>query len=426
MSCSRKRNLGLVGSAPLVFALLAGCGGTVGESGEFSSAEGFGFGSPQEDIDATIADLDPVSLTFQPFASSENSPAAASAVAFQEAVEERSGGKITLDTAWGQSIASYSELDDALADGRIDLAYTTPIYQPAEYPLFDAYNQVTHYSKTSPLVGEAISHAVMTEAGWNNPESIAEYTDRGLVPLNPHVSGGTYWLLCNSEGTAVEDWEGRQIRIGGTAQTSVAEAIGASPVSMEYAETFEALQRGTVDCTFSQGLAAGTTGLMEAGPHATTFGEGRISGGTVGGHVAGASFADLPLPYQQIIFDAATIDWFHGNIVNVLDSSAMALKDAREAGGELVAIDSEVEEIMSGAQESNVDTLIEEGMLPEDIREQMAAASEKWTAIIEDELGYEDGGEQFKLDEWYEPGTVDFRPLAERLFEEAASAHRPQ
>lgn len=253
---------------PAAAAVLAGCGGSVGSGGGADAGSGFAFGAAQDEVDAAIADLEPVTLTFQPYAASPESPAAAGAHAFMEAVETRSGGKIEFDVAWGQSIASYPEVDDALADGRLDIAYSVPIYFPAEYPMTDAYNKVSHYSMASPMIGEAISHAMMTEAGWNDPAVIEQYTDKGLVPLNPLVSSGNYWLACNSEGTAPEDWQGRQIRIGGSAQTPVSEAIGASPVSMEYGEAFEALQRGTVDCTFVQGQVAGSTGLMEAAPTA--------------------------------------------------------------------------------------------------------------------------------------------------------------
>lgn len=425
MTGMKQRMSALALAIPTVVAVLVGCGGTVGGAGGSSAGSGFEFGASQDDVDAAIADLDPVTLTFQPYAASPNSPAAAGAHAFMEAVEARSGGKIEFDVAWGQSIAAYPEVDDALADGRLDIAYSVPIYFPAEYPLTDAYNKVSHYSMASPMVGEAISHAMMTEAGWNDPKVIEQYTDKGLVPLNPLVSSGNYWLACNSPGTAPDDWQGRQIRIGGSAQTPVSEAIGASPVSMEYGEAFEALQRSTVDCTFVQGQVAGSTGLMEAAPYGSTFADSRITGGVTAGQVAGSSFANLPLAYQQIIFDAVAIDYFHGQVLNVVEGSAQAVSDAKEAGGGLTAIDPEVEETISKTQEENVDAVIEDGLLPEDIRDQLGESADKWTGIVE-ELGYEDGGELADLDEWYEPGSVDFRPLAERLFEDAAAQHRPE
>ncbi|MGW9825422.1 TRAP-type C4-dicarboxylate transport system substrate-binding protein [Brevibacterium pityocampae] len=192
---------------------------------------------------------------------------------------------------------------------------------------------------------------------------------------------------------------------------------------MEYGETFEALQRGTVDCTFVQPQVAGSTGLLEVAPHVSTFADSRMTGSATAAHVAGSSFENLPLAYQQILFDGE-VDHFHGIIQSTLDAQRQAVIDATEAGGEFTDMDPEAEKVMSDVQEQLVDDLIAEGRLPEDIREQMEASAEKWTGVVE-ELGYTDDGELTDFDDWYEPNGVDFRPLGERVFTEAAAAHRP-
>ena len=404
--------------------LLTACAGGVGDTASNDQGVGFEYGASQEEVAAAIEDLEPVTLTYQPSASSPDVPAAVTGLSFKEAIEERSGGKITLDIVWGQAIAGYPEIDDALADGRVDISYHVPIYDPAAYPTIDAYNKLTQYSSAEPLTGEAISQAMMSELAWNNEQLLEEYAEKGLTPLSPLLSSGDYWMACNSPGVAMDDWRGRQVRIGGTAQTTISESIGASPVSMEYGETFEALQRGTVDCTFVQGQVAGSTGLLEVAPHVSVFGEGRMTGGATASHVAGSSFNELPLAYQQIIFDAE-VDMFHGQLANTMDSSLAAVIDAREAGGGFTQIDPEVEARMSEVQEELVDGLIDDGILDEGIREELAASAEKWSEIVE-ELGYTDGGELAELDEWYEPGDVDFRPLGDRVVQEAALPHRPE
>src|SRR5690606_42040273 len=99
-----------------------------------------------------------------------------------------------------------------------------------------------------------------------------------LRPLSPLVSSASYGAAGNAPGSESDAWKGRQIRIGGSAQTPISETLGASPVSMEYGEVFEALQRSTVDCTFIQGMVAGSTGLMEVAPHVSTLGEDRFTG----------------------------------------------------------------------------------------------------------------------------------------------------
>src|SRR5699024_741210 len=95
-------------------ALLAGCAGSVGGSGsdsEASAGEGFtADDASQDEIDEALADLDPVTLKFQPSAMSEKSILAPNGLDVKKAIEERSGGKITVDVVWGQAIASYDDV----------------------------------------------------------------------------------------------------------------------------------------------------------------------------------------------------------------------------------------------------------------------------------------------------------------------------
>lgn len=405
---------------------LASCAGSAGSSegaSEENSGAGFEFGATQEEVDEVIADLPSVKLTYQPAGISEAAPTAANALAFKEAIETRSGGKIEIDIAWGQSIAAGEEITDALQDGRLDIAHHPALYFPEEFPTIDAMSKITQYSTSAPLTGEAISVAMMAELAWNNEEHLNIIEEAGLVPLSPAVSTGDYWTACSEAGSSPEDWKGRQLRIAGTAQISIAEALGATPVSIDYLEVYEALQRGTADCLFTQAGTAGQSGVLEAAPHVFHFADNRATSSSTAMAVAGPSFNELPLAYQQIIFDA-DIDQLHGGVVSILDSALVVADQIESAGGGFATLDPESEEIMAEAQEELVDSLIADGRLPEDIREQMNASAEKWTDIAE-ELGYSDGGEWGDISEWYQEDSVDFRPLMERMFSEAALPHRP-
>src|SRR5699024_3269039 len=150
--------------------------------------------------------------------------------------------------------------------------------------------------------------------------------------------------------------------------TAISEAIGSSPVSLEYGEAFEAMQRGTVDCTFVQPQVAGSTGLLEAAPHVSHFADQRMTGSATAVHVAGSSFETLPLAYQQIIFDAE-VDHWHGMVRNTMDAGLQSVLDANGAGGEFSVMDPETEATIAATQEDLVDELIADGRLPEDIRD---------------------------------------------------------
>ena len=415
--------LAIVTSAALA---LSGCaGGAGGGGGGDGGGEGFAFGASQEDVDAVLADLEPVTLTYQPPAASPQSIMAPAATAYQEYIEERSGGKITLDVVWGQAIAGYSEVDDALADGRLDLAYSLPIYSPAEYPSFDAIATSLSGLPISPVVGEAVYSAVAADIGWQSQSLLDEYEAQGVTPLTPVISSGGYYPVCTQEGSAPDDWQGRQIRVASTSHLGVVEELGASPVSMEYVEVFEALQRGTVDCTLAQLLPSAEGGLLEVAPHISySSDEYSLSSRAVGAELAGSSFETLPLAYQQIIFDAASATF--GGIVGITaDGNAESVRQAKAAGGTIEPMDSETEKIIGTVHEEQHAAVVEKGLLGDDIEQRVQESADAWSGVAAD-LGLEDQGSFEDLDEWWESGELDFTPMGEQLYETAFLDHRPE
>src|SRR5690625_2903373 len=94
----RRTAYGAISVLATVGLALSSCAGDTGEAdADEASAEteGFEYGASQEEVNEAIADLEPVTLTFQNAAPSESAPAAQPVLKFMEAVEERSNGQIT-------------------------------------------------------------------------------------------------------------------------------------------------------------------------------------------------------------------------------------------------------------------------------------------------------------------------------------------
>ncbi|WP_028659738.1 TRAP transporter substrate-binding protein DctP [Nocardioides insulae] len=402
---------------------LTACAGSAGGGDDDASGggEGYAAGASQAEIDEALADLDPVTLTFQPSAASEQSIQSPSGTEFATALEERSGGKITVETVWGQAIAGYTEVHDALADGRIDLAYTLPVYEPTEFPAVNAVGDALAGISPSPFVGEMIANAVAADVSWDTPEVVEEYESKGLHPLVPVVASGGYYSVCSDTGVAADDWDGRQVRIASKTQGELMSHLGASPVSMEYTETYEALQRGTVDCTLAQLVPSAESGIFEVAPNVgymTTTSFTRAPGAMV----AGSSFEELPLAYQQVIFDTY-VDYFQGQMMTTVGGNAEAIKQAKAAGG---AIEQFPEDVQTSIEEFNTEKneeIAASGVAGDDLTDKIAESVEKWTAEAES-LGYADAGTTADFDQWYDPKT-DYRPLAEALYADAFEEHRP-
>ena len=412
-------------AAGLTFALSSCAGSAVsggGGGGGGDAGSGFEYGASQEDVNAAIEGLDPITITFQPSAASQNSVMAPAGTVFKELVEERSNGQIEVEIVWGQAIAGYAEVHDALADGRIDVAYTLPVYQPTEFPAVNDLGTAMAGLPASPFQGELVANAVGKEIAWANENVLTQYEEKGLVPLTPLAASGGNYTVCADPVESADDWKGLQVRIASTAQSAQVQHLGGSPVSMEYTETFEALQRGTVDCTLGQLVPSAEAGIFEVAPHLGYTTEASFSR-SPGAYLAGSSFQDMPLAYQQIIFDSNALA-SSGGMKAVIDGNAAAVQQAKDNGGEVNPFADDIQQEIMAYSETLTEDAIGNGQIGEDISTVIQEAEEKWTQEFE-ALGYTDEGETKDFNDWYDTET-DYMDYARTSYEKGADMeHRP-
>ena len=409
-----------------MLTLVTGCAGGGGAAGEDATSEGFEYGADQEQVNELVADLDPVTLVYQPASASADDTAAPSARAYKEAIEERSNGKIEVEIVYGQAIASYGELTDALVDGRVDIAHIVPSYQPAEFPAFNDLISFSQLAPTSPLVGEMATNAMLNELAWDNAAVIQEFEDQGLVPLTPQVNSGEFFFVCNPENadTSAEAWNGRQIRIGTQDGEAAVQAMGANPLSLEYVEAFEALQRSTIDCTMTQLGSAASLGVTTAAPNISYLTEGSFAARAPAAHVAGSNFSQLPLAYQQIVFDAQP-EYFALWTQHLADSNVLAVEQANDNDGSIEALPDEIQETIRDSQEASIEDTGESEAISQAVSSDPAAVGESWLSRAA-EMGYSDGGDLEQMPEWFSADDADFLPYTTELYEEVFLPHRPE
>lgn len=419
---TRRARIFAAGTSAAAALTLTACAGSAGSAGGGGGGEGYVYGASQEEIDAAIADLEPVEIVFQSPAPSPNSITAQSSTAYADQIENMSGGQISVEVVYGNPIAGEAELYDALVDGRIDITYANPQYEPEMFEGFDALTSITSQLPESPVVGELISVATLTEIAFNSEKIMSDFADQGVVPLVPVNPPGASLSFCNQPGNSLEDWQGRQVRVGSSAHSDLIESIGAVPVSLEYMETFEALQRNTIDCTMIVTSPALEAGYFDVAPHTQYTGE-QAAPRSMGAMLAGSTVDQMPMAYQQIIFDS----WEASHVTSVgliSETNMLGVEAANDAGGEVTAYSDEVLELIDENRQSTMQRVSESGVLGEDIETQMTETIAKWTGIVE-ELGYEDGGTWAELPEWFDPEEYDTQPYVDRLYEEVISQHRP-
>lgn len=419
-STSLTKKLRLGGLLTVSALLLAGCGGSVGDtSGAADQGVGVEPGASKEEYAEALADMEPVELTFQA-ASSASGGNADRDRAFAEAIEEWSDGKISVEVLFGYPIAAPSEVASALQDGRLDLGYEIPQYAPSEYPAISELVNLQSSGGSGTAVSDFANVAATADVAWNTPEIHREYEAMGVTPLVPVEAEFSHVAMCTTQADSAEDLNGAVISAGAPDLLQMIDSIGASGTSLPYTELYEGLQRGVIDCAVN-GLKVGmATGVSEVAPHIVAPQDGSL-GRSTAALLAGGQWDDLPLAAQQLIYDQLEV-YINGQF----EVSTRDYVDAMEDfSGGFHTVDDETEESLDATVEALRADVESSGALDgAQLIADYDAAQEKWTQVVE-ELGYEDSGNWADFAENLDGESVDFMPLAERMMEDIYLEHRP-
>lgn len=156
---------------------------------------------------------------------------------------KRTGGKHKIQMFWGGSVAKTREVPEALGAGLGDFGDIVTPYFPDNLALNNAVGffipQPNNVLEIANLMSQWYEKypQFSQELARNNLKAI------GFRPLEE------YGLLCTQPVNSLEDLKGRRIRTYGFAYPAMFEALGATPVSISTAETYEAMERNIIDCT---------------------------------------------------------------------------------------------------------------------------------------------------------------------------------
>ncbi|MDO9534632.1 MAG: TRAP transporter substrate-binding protein [Bacillota bacterium] len=160
---------------------------------------------------------------------------------FAEAVEERTEGRVKIYLQPGGVLAKGDETYDAVVTGMIDMGFSLQSYTPGRFPLSTILE--FPFMFTSSLQ----ACQVAAELFKTNTAFQKEYDDVKVVWIG---TTDTSVLISGKPVEKIDDFKGMRIRTPGPVQNDMATAFGATPVSMPYAEVYDAIQRGIVDATF--------------------------------------------------------------------------------------------------------------------------------------------------------------------------------
>lgn len=173
----------------------------------------------------------------------EQFPPNKSEIAFAEALKAATDGTVNVEMVFGGQMGGEKEMLEFVANNVVAMAAFPSNHYIAQFPAYEAFGMSLTYETpedVARLFKKAVETLPLTKKSYDD-ENVTPFMFRGLDP---------YVLLCNKPVRNVGDLKGLKVRTFGSAVPAVFEGLGAVPVNLLTSETYEAMQRGTVDCAY--------------------------------------------------------------------------------------------------------------------------------------------------------------------------------
>jgi TRAP-type C4-dicarboxylate transport system substrate-binding protein len=209
-------------------------------------------------------------------------------------------------------------------------------------------------------------------------------------------------------------------------QNVQATTLGMNPVSASYAEMFESLERGVVDCTMGSLNVAQLGGFLPAAPHFAFDPETGIQ--SPGGSIAFGldRWNSLPLPAQQLLYDRMDV-LLGANLEATWAITAAGVAAVEDAGGEIALLDDDAVDVLRAANDDALDNARSAAPVqdPDAFVEALLENTGSWGDEVA-QLGIE--GVDVSYDDfstWHEAGAPDLQSFFDALWERALDERRP-
>lgn len=403
---------------------LSACGasGTASNGG----GEGVEADASIEEYQAAFADVEPITIYTQT-GGPQGSRLSLLLEEYFAAVDEWSDGKLQFEVEFSNAVAAPPEADDAVQDGRLDLAPIFATYDPDSYPALNSLLDLTFTANQSPLVGPLQLSGWMTEVSASDPGIVDEYEASGLYPLVPIYHAGLDSLFCSEPRTSLDDLDGASSRATSRVQVDQLAALGMESVSLDFTEAFEGLQRGAVDCINAGPLSATVSGILEVAPHATIDPEAGFGVGS-GSIVMNRDVWDsLPLVAQQLLHDRLDV-FFQYQLDGAFGSYAEMIETITAAGGGTQPFESDAREALLGVNEDLLDEARDnpDHEDPSAFVDTVLDSSDRWYDAVTKDLEYDVDLSPEEFAEWYDDkGPDTWAEFADLLMRDALADQRP-
>lgn len=157
-------------------------------------------------------------------------------------LEKESNGAIKIEMFTGGSVAKATAAVDSIRDGLVSAGMIVDSYVPKQLPHSFLVTELAVLGRNSVAMAGASNEFNLVAC----PECLADQKKQGIIAM-AYYSTAPYTVMCKPDLRTLEEFKGKKIR-SAAAWSIMFKSFGLVPVNLTSDETYEALQRGQVDC----------------------------------------------------------------------------------------------------------------------------------------------------------------------------------
>lgn len=344
--------------------------------------------------------------------------------AYGDAVTEATGGTVTFEYFWSNSVAPTDEVAAAMNDGLLDMGRIQPPASPADYPIINWLSSASNLNTASFPAGLLQKVGAHLELFLNSQDLEQELGKLGIRYIAPLALVQQYDLLCKKPVTSLADLKGRKIRTAGQAWVDEAKNLGAQPVTLLPEEIYEGYQRGIVDCVMTYPTHYINSGLWELGGYYVPL---QLNGWNQDGLTISKAAWDKLDENQRREMYRAVRTWLESFISTQIRAYWRFATEAPQHGVTLGQPLAEVQTVIDRHHEevlAKLPTTAPKGVSdPGGLLDRYADLHDKWLGIVKD-LGFDTEGQGLQsfldsLDDPTKPPAIDLDPWLDKVMAEA-------
>lgn len=217
--------------------------------------------------------------------------------AFKGEVEKASGGRISVQTFPAGALVNERAVPSAIQSGVVDISLTTMGSWSSIVPTAGALNTV-FFRPTADNFAKVIGPGTRLFTALDN--DMAKHGVRLLAALY----NGPVVVVSKIPMTSPDDFKGKTVRVFDRLTAEIVQSLRGAPSTIEVADVYPALQRGTVQAAI--GGLEGAIGLKEYEVGKDLLATNGVFGILLTGYVMNkASLEALPQDLQKVVLDSA-------------------------------------------------------------------------------------------------------------------------